>query len=250
MNKTLIDVSEYQGKIDWSKVKKDGIEYAIIRAGGRYGKSGSIYPDDRALSNISGALENDIKVGVYFFTQATTEEEAKEEALYTIKLIAPYKNKITLPIYIDTEYLANGRHNNISKNKRTEVISAFCKTIIDNGYEAGLYGSVSWLKDRLIMSKLSAYSVWVAQYNNKCEYSGYYDIWQYSSTGKVNGISGNVDMNIIYTEYEKNYPDNIKVKAIDTIFGKYGNGSERVKKLGKDYDDVQELVNEIIRRLN
>ena len=249
MSKKLIDVSEWQGIIDWPKVKSSGIDYAIIRAGGRYGVSGKLYTDTRFKANIKEALNNNIKIGVYFFTQAVNTREAVEEADYTLELIKGYN--ITLPIYFDTEYLDEGRHNNISRGQRTEVVKAFCDRIKKAGYNAGVYGSTSWLNNQLIMSNISGVSVWVAQYYTTCEYRGSYDIWQYTSSGKVNGISGNCDLNILYKEYaeDNNYPDKIKALAVDVILGKYGNGDERVKKLGSNYTEVQSLVNVICERL-
>ena len=252
MNSKCIDVSEYQGFINWGKVKKSGIDYAIIRVGGRYAISGEIFSDDSALDNISNALANNIKIGIYFFTEAINEAEAVEEAQWTLNKIKKYRDKISLPIYIDTEYYPAGRHNNLTKTQRTNVIKAFCKTIQSAGYMAGLYASISWLYEKLDMSLLSGYSVWVAQYYTECEYKGYYDIWQYSSVGTVDGINGNVDMNYLYRDFQKEveYSDDIKVKAVDVILGKYGNNAERVEKLGKDYGKTQDLVNEIARRLS
>ena len=191
-----IDVSEFQGDIDWAAVKGSGIDFAFIRAGGRGGTSGNIFADEKFTENIQGAISNGIQTGVYFFTQAVSAEEAIEEANFVCDMIKDYA--VTLPVVIDTEALyADGiscRHNNISTELRTIVIKAFCDQVIARGYAPMIYGSTTWLEDSLDMSQLP-YDVWVAQYYKECEYEGDYSFWQYSENGIVNGIDGYVDMN-------------------------------------------------------
>ena len=251
MNKKLVDVSEFNSTINWPLVKKSGIDYAIIRAGGRFAISGKIYKDKQATNNITECINNKINIGLYFFTQAVNETEAKEEAIWTMNLVKRWKKNITLPIYIDTEYIDEGRHNKITRAQRTKVVNAFCNEIEKAGYKSGVYASTSWLENNLIMGDIGNYSVWVADYRGKCYYKGKYDIWQYTSNGQINGI-GKCDLNILYKDFsekEKEYKDDIKIKAVDVILGKYGNGADRVKALGKDYKEVQSLVNELIGRL-
>lgn len=186
-----IDVSHYQGEIDWKKVKAAGVEFAIIRAG--YGKYA--YQEDPCFEdNIEGAYNAGIPVGVYWYSYADTVAEARQEAEVCLTVIKPYKDMITLPVFFDQEYepaiLAAG--NSI----RTQCCVAFIKAIEAAGYKAGLYGSQDWLDNKIDDSQIPATStVWVAQYGSKCTYKGRYTIWQYTSTGKVNGIKGNVDMN-------------------------------------------------------
>ena len=191
-----IDVSEWNGTIDWAKVKAAGIDFAFIRVGGRYYGSGGMYGDSTFVKNIRNAIAAGIKVGVYYFTQAINTEEAIEEAVYTINQIRGYG--LSLPVVIDTEATPDGRHNNISVATRTNVIKAFCDKIQSSGYTPMIYGSTSWLNDKLNMNELSNYLVWVAQYYYKCEYEGEYQCWQYTSSGRVNGVNGNVDMNYWY----------------------------------------------------
>lgn len=241
----IIDVSEFNGSIDWKKVKKAGVDYAIIRAGGRYGVSGHLYLDDTFSYNSTEALKNNIGIGLYFFTQAVSTYEAEQEADSMLKLIKKHNLKVTLPLYIDTELLHSGRHSELTRKERTEVVLAFCKKIEKAGYKAGVYASLSWFYNQLEVEKLLKYSIWVAQYNNTCDFKYKYDIWQYSSTGKVNGINGNVDLNKFGT-IPKTYSDEIKIMAVDTMLGKYGNGTERVKALGKYYEEVQSLINELL----
>lgn len=192
-----IDVSEMNGYIDWKKVADSGIKFAFIRVGGRFSVSGSIYNDSRFSYNISQAKSYGIKVGVYFFTQAINTNEAIEEARFTINKIRSYI--LDLPIVIDTESVdGGGRHSSISVESRTEVVKAFCEEIIKNGFAPMIYASTSWLDNKLNMSKLSKFKVWVAQWASSVSYKGSYNCWQYTSTGRVNGINGNVDMDIWY----------------------------------------------------
>ena len=194
-----IDVSKYQGNIDWGAVAASGINFAIIRVGYRGSSSGALVQDPYFKKNISGATKAGIKVGLYFFTQAVNEAEAVEEASMAMSLASGYK--VTYPIFIDTESASGGRANGLSKSARTAVVKAFCQTVRNGGYKAGVYASKSWYANQLNASALNGYCIWVAQYNFSCTYSGKYDMWQYSSKGSVSGIKGNVDMNISYTGY-------------------------------------------------
>lgn len=186
-----IDVSRFQSDIDWQKVKAAGVQFAIIKAG--YGKYA--YQEDPCFEdNIKGAYNAGIPVGVYWYSYADTVAEAKQEAEVCLTVIKPYKDKITLPVFFDQEYepaiLAAG--NSI----RTQCCVAFIEVIEAAGYKAGLYGSQDWLDNKIDDSQIPATAtVWVAQYGDKCTYKGRYTIWQYTSTGHIDGISGNVDMN-------------------------------------------------------
>lgn len=195
-----IDVSKYQGNIDWGAVAASGVNFAIIRAGYRGSSTGVLVEDPYFKKNIAGATKAGIKVGIYFFTQAVTEAEAVEEASMAMSLASKYK--LTYPIFIDTENAAgNARANGLSKSARTAIVQAFCKTVQNGGYKAGVYASKSWYQNQLSASQLNGYCIWVAQYNSSCTYSGKYDLWQYTSSGSVPGIKGRVDMNTSYTGY-------------------------------------------------
>ena len=207
-----IDVSNHNGEIDWKKVKEHGIEFAIIRAAYRgYGTEGNLRQDTKFVQNMKGAIENGIEVGVYFYSQAITEAEAIEEAEMTLRLIQEngFASDITFPIVIDTE-ASGGRGDSMSKDQRTAVVKAFCNRIAQAGYKPMIYANKYWLYDNLNMNEWSQYDVWLAHYtgtddpaNNPSDYKGSYQIWQYTSTGSVYGISGNVDMNICYKKYFK-----------------------------------------------
>lgn len=194
-----IDVSKWNGNINWSGVANSGVSYVIIRCGYRGATSGSLIEDVKFKTNIQGATNAGLKVGVYFFSQAMTEGEAVEEASMCLSLVSGYK--ISYPIFIDLEATSGGRANNISAADRTKVALAFCKTITNAGYKAGVYANKTWLTSKMDVNSLNGYAIWLAQYASQPTYTGKYDLWQYSSTGKINGISGDVDLNISYLGY-------------------------------------------------
>ena len=194
-----IDVSKWNGKIDWNAVAQAGMDFAIIRAGNRGSSEGNLIEDPRFKENIQGATKAGIKVGVYIYSQAITEAEAIEEASMALTLVKGYK--LHLPIYFDTEHISGGRANSLNVSQRTAIAKAFCETVRNAGYMPGIYSNYYWLRDNLKMSQLDIYSVWVAHYKDKCGYPGKYDMWQYTSSGSVPGIKGKVDMNISYVGY-------------------------------------------------
>ena len=195
-----IDVSKWQGEIDWDMVKESGIEYAIIRCGYRGSVTGSLVEDPYFERNIKGALAAGVKVGVYFFTQATNEVEAVEEASMVVSLIRDYDVKY--PVFIDTEGAGgNGRADGLDVDTRTVVCDAFCRTVQNAGYNAGVYASRNWYNNRLNTASLEKYVIWLAEYREIPIYQGYYQMWQYTSKGSISGITGNVDLNISYLGY-------------------------------------------------
>lgn len=196
-----IDVSKWNGKIDWNAVKNSGISYVIIRCGYRGYGSGVLVEDPTYKTNIQGAIQAGLKVGVYFFTQAVSAGEAVEEASMVLEQVKNYK--ISYPIFLDVEHSggASGRGDKISKETRTEVCRAFCQTIQNAGYTAGIYANKTWLTTMIDTPSLSAYKIWLAQYASAPTYTGRYDMWQYQSKGRVSGINGDVDMNWSYMGY-------------------------------------------------
>ncbi len=192
-----IDVSYWQGNnINWSKVKASGISFAFLRCGYSGTEKGECNADSTFKTNIQNATAVGLDVGAYYFSQAKTEAEARKEATFAIQQIEKSGCSINLPLVVDTENIS-GRASSkkLSKAKRTAVIKAFCDTVKKNGYTPMIYASTSWLNNNLDMTKLSAYKVWVAQYNTEVTYKGKYQCWQYTSSGTVSGISGRVDMN-------------------------------------------------------
>lgn len=189
-----IDVSKWNKEIDWVKVKEAGVDFAIIRCGYRGSSTGTLVEDPYFAKNIQGAAEAGIKLGLYFFTQATNEVEAVEEASTAIMLCDNYH--LDYPIFIDTEGAGgNGRADTLDTDTRTRVCEAFCQTIDSAGYTGGVYASKNWLNKNLDTSKLNRFAIWLAEYKAAPTYEGEYQIWQYTSKGKIDGIEGRVDLN-------------------------------------------------------
>lgn len=194
-----IDVSHHQGKIDWAKVKKSGIDFVIIRVAARsISSGGGRIKDNYAQQNLKGATENNIPFGVYVYSQALTEKEAREEADWVLEEIAGYHP--TLPVVFDYEYADGGRlKSSLSKTKKTNNCLAFCKKIEAAGYTPMLYANKSFLENSINAAAISQYyPIWLAHYSNSTSYTGSYEYWQYTSSGKVDGISKRVDMNVRY----------------------------------------------------
>ena len=202
-----IDVSTWNGDINWYAVKASGIDFAFIKVGGRgYGSSGGMYHDSRAIQNIQGAKAAGIKIGVYMFSQAITEAEAVQEAQYAIDFLHTYGFTIDLPLVMDYEYASGtatgGRllQANLSREQATNVCMAFCSYTATRGYTPMVYANKTMLTNSVDGQRIAAsYPVWLAQYNTRATYTGAYSYWQYSSTGSVPGIAGNVDMNFYYS---------------------------------------------------
>lgn len=192
-----IDVSKWNKEIDWEKVKEAGVEFAIIRCGYRGASSGALVLDPMYEKNIEGAIEAGIPVGVYFFTQAIDEVEAIEEASMVIRLIEDYD--VDYPVFLDSESAGgDGRADKLDAEERLRYHKAFLETIASAGYEAGVYASKNWFNDRLDVTQLSQYKIWLAEYADVPSYDKYYDMWQYTSKGTVDGIETRVDLDMSF----------------------------------------------------
>ncbi|MCH5339521.1 MAG: glycoside hydrolase family 25 protein [Acetatifactor sp.] len=198
-----IDVSKYQGEIDFSKVKADGVNFVIIRAG--YGKALK-QKDPLFEKNYTNAKACGLNVGVYWFSYAQSEENAKAEAEVCLDVLKG--KQFEYPVFFDLE-----EEQQLSKGKPFcgSLVNAFCNTVEEAGYFAGLYMSRSPLQTCIETEIASKYTLWVAEYNNKCNYDGHIGMWQYTNKGKVNGISGNVDLDYAYVDY----PEIIKAKKLN-----------------------------------
>lgn len=209
-----IDVSQYQnqkGEIDWEKVAADGVDFVMIRAALRgYGDTGNIVDDTYGEENIQGALEAGLQVGIYFFSQAITEEEARQEADYLVNIAKYYD--IELPLAIDYEYVSDGNNGHMGRlyeadltdQERTDICRAFCERVEQQGYEPMLYGNKTMLTQELYADQISDdYEVWFAGYGTQASYDGDYSFWQYTNKGSVDGISQDVDQDFWYTNPEE-----------------------------------------------
>ena len=249
-----IDVSEFQGNINWDKVKADGIEFAILKLGNIYDYDAN-YKDSKFDTNYKNARANGIKIGAYIYNYCNTIDTLKKGLEWAIKKLEG--KELDLPFYLDME----------DKDIQGETVATltnqcneFAKYVKSKGFQAGVYANLNWLKNELNPSDFDKkISVWVAQYYKECQYEGKYDVWQYASDGSINGISGNCDMNYLYNTdiiKESGSTDTSDKKTIDelaqeVIDGKWGDGEDRKTKLekaGYDYDAVQDRVNEILSR--
>lgn len=193
-----IDVSKYQGKINWNAVRDEGIEYAFIRLGLRGYESGKLVLDEFYDANMKGANEAGVGAGVYFFTQAVTVEEAQEEAAFVIEHLAGYD--VTCPVVFDVERISGGkgRADQITKEERTAITIAFCEAVKAAGYTPMIYGNVICFTQLLDMTRLNDYEKWYAFYDDYMYMPYDVSCWQYTEKGRVDGISNNVDLNISF----------------------------------------------------
>lgn len=199
--KTGVDISEHNGEIDWEQVKEAGAAFAMIRCGYRGSSSGVLVEDARFEENISGAIEAEIPVGVFFATQAATEAEAVEEASMVLQLIRRYD--VDYPVFLlCSPVSASTRTKRLDAESRTEIAEAFLKTIAGAGYETGVYACADWLENELDMSRLSAYHTWLSEYTEIPDYDEYYHMWQYTSKGTVPGILTDVQLDISYMKID------------------------------------------------
>ena len=179
---------------DWEKVKNDGIEFAILRVG--YGMDIKSQDDKYIERNIEECERLEIPIGVYLFSYANTVAKASSEAEHTLRLIAGHK--IPMGVWYDIE--DSKTSGSVSKSLLTDIINKYCTIIKEAGYEVGIYANLNWLRNKIETSIQDKYLIWVAQYNSTCDYEKDYIMWQYTSSGKVDGIDGKVDMNYYYGE--------------------------------------------------
>ena len=250
----VIDVSEHDGNINWAAVKAAGVQGVIIRCG--YGADIRKQDDKTFYQNIHGCINNGIPFGIYIYSYALSVENARSEADHVMTLVNPYKSHLSLPVYYDLE--EPGREGCAVQNGK-----AFIERMEANGYTVGIYANEYWFNS-FLGSNFNDHSLWVAKYGtnngnaqNRPNISGHVDIWQYTSVGRVNGISTYVDMNICYRNIPNVpitpvTPDDIHSKSVfqlarEVLDGKYGNGDDRINALGDRYNEVQNMVNILVQ---
>lgn len=241
----VIDVSEHQGVINWDAVKGN-VDGVIIRCG--YGDNIASQDDKQWKRNADECTRLGIPFGVYIYSYAKSEAQARSEAEHVLRLVKGYR--LSYPIYLDLEQ-AGTQSGAIA---RAQI---FGDIIEAAGYWCGIYANKNWWTNYL--AGLERYTKWVAQYNSQCTYSGFYDMWQYTSSGSVPGINGNVDMNHCYRDFAKeitggaapsipsvNVPSGSTLDLVVGVMqGKYGNGDARKAALGSRYDETQNMINHI-----
>lgn len=198
-----VDISKFQDYVDFVKVKKAGIEFVMLRVGARGYGTGQLILDEYFNDNIKRATDAGLDVGVYFFSQALTPEEAVEEANMVIESLGEYQ--ISYPVAFDMELIENdtARTDSLTRAERTEITKAFLDTISAAGYKTLIYGNKEWLLKEIDMSKLTAYDVWYSQGADIPDYPYKFGMWQYSFQGSVDGIAGYVNMDISFINYSE-----------------------------------------------
>lgn len=192
-----IDVSSFQGLIDWQKVKASGIRFAMIRLGYRgYGQAGNMVEDDYARRNLEEARKAGLEIGAYFFSQATTVDEVDDEIFFFMKILGD--TELTMPIVLDWERVGveTARTNNVDAETLTAMQKHFCKTMVDFGYTPMVYFNWHLAESSLYLSELEDYPFWLALYQNYMTYPFRVEMWQYTCTGRVPGIQGDVDIDV------------------------------------------------------
>lgn len=242
-----IDVSKYQGNIQWDKVKPN-IDFAILRCG--FGSDIAKQDDVCFERNLAECERLNIPFAVYLYSYATTEQKIDSEISHTLRLLGSHK---PFCVYIDME---DNSTTKLGKAKLTAFAKRFCEGIKAKGFKVGVYANENWCKNYLDVAELhkSGYSIWCAKYSeNQPNIAAAYDIWQHSSKGIVGGIVGNVDMNYMYNDI-RNVTESTPIKktvselAQEVLVGMWGNGQERKAKLtqaGYDYNAVQKEVNKL-----
>lgn len=261
MQRKGIDISTWQGSgVNFNNLKKDGIEFVIIRAGfGRY----TSQKDNQFENNYSKAKAAGMPVGAYWYSYATSVAGAKEEAKTCLAVIKG--KQFEYPIYFDLE---DPSQSGLSKAVKSDMVVAFCEELEAAGYFTGLYSNLNWLNNHLDYNKIKPYTLWLAQWASKPTYSNTFDMWQYTSDGTTSGTPGRTDMNYCYKDFPtiikeaglngfskgSSTPTPTPSKSVDelakeVIAGKWGNGNDRKNKLtaaGYDYNAVQNKVNEML----
>lgn len=198
-----VDISEKQGYVDFNKLKKAGVDFCMIRVGARGYGTGQLLLDESFQDNMKRATDAGLEVGVYFFSQAITQEEVMEEANLVLECIADYE--VSFPVAFYMEYVENdtARVEQLTKTDKTEIAKTFLDTIRTAGYSPLLYGKKEWLLKKLDLTELSDYDVWLAQYENIPDYPYKFSMWQYACYGTIDGISGSANLNISFIDYSE-----------------------------------------------
>lgn len=197
-----IDLSYYQGDVYWQNVANSGVEFAIIRAGYRGYSSGDLMRDERFEEYINGAQSAGIDVGIYFFSQAINEDEAVAEADFVLSMIEGYD--ITCPVVFDWEYISTdeARTDDLPRDMLTKAAKAFCDKIAQAGYTPMIYGNAATLIFRYDLTEIANYDIWLAQYYDTPSFYYDFDMWQYTSSGIIDGISNYVDLNVRFKKID------------------------------------------------
>lgn len=202
---TGVDISKHTGKVNFASMKAAGVDYVMIRLGSRGYSTGQISLDENFKENIEGAIEAELDIGVYFYSQAVSPEEAIQEANFVIQNLEPYRAHVKYPIAFDMEYVSNdkSRIEGLSREDKTTVTATFAEGIKVAGYVPMIYGGKEWLLKEIDLAKLQDYDVWLSQEGDIPDYPYLYTMWQYDTNSVLNGIDGGADLNICFVNYSE-----------------------------------------------
>lgn len=200
-----VDISKQTGNVNFASLKAAGVDYVMIRLGGRGYSTGQITLDENFKQNIEGAIAEGLDIGVYFYSQAISQDEANEEANFVVQNLEPYRAHIKYPVAFDMEFVANdeSRIDGLSREDRTKIATSFLEGVKVAGYVPMVYGDKEWLIKEIDLAKLQDYDVWLAQEADMPDYPYRYAMWQYSTTGVLNGIKGDANLNICFIGYSQ-----------------------------------------------
>lgn len=200
-----VDISKQTGDVNFTGLKAAGVDYVMIRLGARGYSTGQISIDENFKENIEGAIEEGLDVGIYFYSQAISQDEALQEANIVIQNLEPYRGNIKYPVAFDMEFVANdeARIDGVSREDRTAIAVSFLENIKTAGYIPMIYGDKEWLIKEIDLGKLQDYDIWLTQETDLPDYPYRYAMWQYTTTGVVNGIKGDANLNICFIGYSQ-----------------------------------------------
>lgn len=199
------DISKQTGSVNFTSLKAAGVDYVMIRLGGRGYSSGQITLDENFKQNIEGAIAEGLDIGVYFYSQAISQDEANEEANFVVQNLEPYRAHIKYPVAFDMEFVVNdeARIDGLSRDERTKIATSFLEGVKAAGYVPMIYGDKEWLIKEIDLTKLQDYDVWLTQETDIPDYPYRYAMWQYSTKGVLNGIKGDANLNICFIGYSQ-----------------------------------------------
>lgn len=200
-----VDISKHTGKIYFPSLKAAGIDYVMIRLGSRGYSSGQIALDENFKTNIDGALEAGLDVGIYFYSQAVSQDEAVQEANFVVQNLEPYRGKVKYPVAFNMGFVSNdkSRVEGLSREDKTNVTISFAEAVKAAGYVPMVYGDKEWLIKEVDLAKLQDYDIWLSQEEDIPDYPYRYAMWQYDTDGILNGIDGGADLNICFVGYSE-----------------------------------------------
>lgn len=193
-----IDVSKWQGKIDWLRVKKVGVDFAMVRLGYGSANGDKCRTDSYYAANMDGARRAGVHTGVYFYSYALSAVAAAREAEFVLKELAPFQKQLSYPVAYDVE---DESQKELDRDVLTEMVNVFCSAVEKAGYVGAFYCGLDWCRNRLNMDALQDYDLWLAQWGEEASREFGHSIWQYTDSGTVDGISGKVDLNVTHKDY-------------------------------------------------